>query len=600
MCILEIFPEVRGKIKIYLLCAFMALMIPGLYAFAGTAIDPGDPAYPVKEKFSPDTSNGVYKIRDSVLAYFSPLSGRVEEVGDGTVRVGLENEVHIKKGMRFSVYRKSRPFYHPVTNELMGYAEDPVGKIRVNAAEPHDGLYDCTIIKGDIREGDKVRITSSKIKLAFFQDRKSDWVLSEAFYGALKDSGRFEILEAYTPDYEPDTLSGLARDLGAEAFLMFSTPVEGERRFLSVKLYWAEDVKLFGEIKEEAGRNISGTLAPAGEFIASTLTETEPWGSYELAGGQLIASGDVDGDGIKELVISDGNDIRIYRLKDELLELWFIKGSPVEKHLSIDVLDLNNNGMAEIFVTSLKTVSGDSGISSFVIEYNPSEGYRKIKSNMPYFLRVSGKTMLMQKVNRNKIFSGPVYEGEWDDGRYQPGKPLELPVGVNIYGFTFIDWKNDGRPDLVSFDDSGYLYLYDDDGNLKWKSDKSYGPFPFSFKMSSGSMDDPEAKWFVRGRLIPVESGRGQELVVLDRKPVAKLMPGLGSWGAEVSCLWWEDGIMNEKLIMREVPGAITDYWVEGKTIFLIARGNLSTFIEKIASGEFSKGGKLYYYNLPR
>ena len=589
----------RGKIKNYLLCAVMAFLIPAVCAFAGAAADPGKPAYPVK-KFSPDTSDGIYKMIASVLAYFSPLSGRVEDVGDGIARVRVEDKVYIKKGMRFSVYRKGKAFYHPVTNELMGYTEYPVGKIGVNVAEASDGLYDCAIIKGDIRAGDKVRITSSKIKLAFFQDRKSDWALSEAFYGALKDSGRFEILEAYTPDYDPDTLSGLARGLGAEAFLMFSTPVEDGRRFLNVKLYWAEDTTLFGEIKEEAVRNISGTLAPAEEFIASTPAETEPWGSYDIAGGQLIASGDVDGDGIKELVISDGNDIRIYRLKDELLELWFIKGSPVEKHLSLDVLDLNNNGMAEIFVTSLETISDNGRISSFVIEYDPSEGYRKIKGNMPYFLRVSGKTLLMQKFNRNKIFSGAVYEGKWGDGNYQPGKPLKLPVGVNIYGFAFVDWKNEGQAQLMTFDDSGYLYLYDEKGNLKWKSDKSYGPFPFSFEMNSGSMDDPEAKWFVRGRLIPVKTKSGQEIIVLNRKPVARLMPGLGSWEAEVYCLRWDGDTMSEKLIVSNVFGAITDYLVEGKKLFLIAGSNLSTFFEKITSGEFSKGSKLYYYNLPR
>ncbi|HDH11584.1 MAG TPA: VCBS repeat-containing protein [Nitrospirae bacterium] len=578
----------------------MALMIPGVHAFAGTAADPGDPAYPVK-KFSPDTSDVVYKIRDSVLAYFSPLSGRVEDIGDGIVRVRLEGEMHIKKGMRFSVYRESKPFYHPVTNELLGYTEDPVGKIGVNAAEVSDGLYDCTIIKGDIRAGDKVRITSSRIKLAFFQDRKSDWALSEAFYGALRDSGRFEILEAYTADYEPDTLSRLAEDLGAEAFLMFSTPVEGERKFLNLKLYWAEDATLFGELNEAAGHNIAGTFAPDEEFISSTLTETEPRGSYDLAGGRLIASGDVDGDGIKELVISDGNDIRIYRLKDELLELWFIKGSPAANHISLDVLDANNNGIAEIFVTSLETISDEIRMSSFVIEYDPSEGYRKIRDNMPYFLRVNGKTLLMQKFNRNEIFSGAVYEGEWDDGHYQPEKPLNLPAGVNIYGFTFVDWKNEGQTHLMTFDDSGYLYLYDEGENLKWKSDKSYGPFPFSFEMNSGSMDDPEAKWFVRGRLISVETKSGQEVVVLNRKPAVRLMPGLGSWEAEVYCLRWNGGdTMSEKLIVSNVFGAITDYLVEGKKIFLIAGSNLSAFFEKILSGEFSRGSILYYYNLPR
>jgi hypothetical protein len=69
-----------------------------------------------------------------------------------------------------------------------------------------DGLYICTVIKGDVKAGDLARISTSKIKLAFFQERKSDWTLSEAFYSSIKDSERFEILESYTPAYKPEDL----------------------------------------------------------------------------------------------------------------------------------------------------------------------------------------------------------------------------------------------------------------------------------------------------------------------------------------------------------------------------------------------------------
>ena len=63
----------------------------------------------------------------------------------------------------------------------------------------------------------------------------------------------------------------------------------------------------------------------------------------------------------------------------------------------------------------------------------------------------------------------------------------------------------------------------------------------------------------------------------------------------------WNGGYtMSEKLIVSNVFGAITDYLVEGKKIFLIAGSNLSAFFEKILSGEFSRGSILYYYNLPR
>jgi hypothetical protein len=57
---------------------------------------------------------------------------------------------------------------------------------------------------------------------------------------------------------------------------------------------------------------------------------------------------------------------------------------------------------------------------------------------------------------------------------------------------------------------------------------------------------------------------------------------------------------MDEKLILSEVPGTITDYRVEGNRLFLVARGGLFSFFKKITSGEFSKGSTLYYYNFER
>ncbi|MBI5097747.1 MAG: VCBS repeat-containing protein [Nitrospirae bacterium] len=564
----------------------------------------------VSQSAEPD--NPVIRARDLVLSYFTPINGTVENVTDGLVSVRFEGKVNIKKGLRFSIYRKGTPFYHPVTNELIGNTETFIGRIEIKEINEPDGLYICTVIKGEVKAGDIARITTSKIKLAFFQERKSDWTLSEAFYSSIKDSERFEILESYAPAYKPEDLSQIARDINAEVVLLFSTPVKDEKRVLNIKLYWAEDAKLFSESEEAVSSDVVSMTAPGEEFISASLANKEPWGSYKLAGGQIFAMGDVDGNGADELIVSDGNNISIYNFKEELQESWSIKGSPQERHLSIDVLDVNNNGRAEIFVTymtderGIKT--GDSGmagikddnsaIKSFVLEYDPAEGYRKIKDKMPYFLRVSGKILLMQKFDTGRIFSGAVYEGEWKDGNYQPKRQLALPPDVNIYGFTFVDWQNKGMNHLVTFDDNGYLILYDSQVHAIWKSSRTYGKFKLSVEKGTYSVANPVAKKFLRGRLISVKTGRGEEIIVVNKIPVAERVPGLGTSGAEIYSLWWDSGVMDEKLILSKIPGDLTDYWIEGNKLFFIAKGNLLSFIKNAVTGELLKGSVLYYYNL--
>ncbi len=594
--------------KLHVALLTLVLAVVPVIRSCGDARAGTQPSAPAGEENPSGVPAGVEKARDLVLGYFLPSSGTVSLAGEGIARIRLDTgkDLDIKKGMRFSVFRQGAPFYHPVTNEMIGRTENLTGIVEVRRKDARDGSYLCTIIRGDIKRGDTVRITSSKIKLAFFQKRKADWALSEAFYESLKASGRFDILETYTSAYEPPELSKLAGKLGAEAFLILSTPVEDGARFLDIKLYWTGDAKMFGEIREPAAAGVAGTAGPDEEFIFSPVSDTEPWGEYGIEGGRLIAMGDVNGDGRKEIVISDGNDIRIYGLGDDLRELWLIKGSPSEKHLSMDILDLNNNGRAEIFVTSMTGRDSDSSlinsvggrINSYVTEYDPSGGFVKIKTGMPYFLRVEGNTLLMQKFAPYGIFSGPVYEGGWRDGDYKPGRPLGLPPGVNIYGFTYVDWRNNGRAGLISFDDGGYLTLYDAGGDVIWKSKETYGRFGPGFKDRMRATDDPDAKWYIRGRLRSVNTERGREVIVVRKIPVLSTMPGLGYRGAEVCSLWWDGSAMQEKLILKGLPGTVTDYRIDGNRLFLVAGGDLYSFVKNALDGEFSKGGALYYYNL--
>jgi hypothetical protein len=550
-------------------------------------------------------------IKDGILSYFNPLSGTVAEVGVSGVTIRLDNENTVREGMRFDVFRKGTPFYHPVNGKLIGYTDVKVGTIELMEKASDTGEYICKAIKGDIREGDTVRITSSKVKLAFFQDRKADWALSEALFESLKNSGRFELLESYVADYEPDVLAGKGRELGAVAVLMFSTPRKDKRPYLNVKLYWSADAALFMNMESPVSQGTVETLKSEDEFIPSSTANMDPWARYEIPDGLLISMGDVNNDGSKEIVISNGQDIRIYTLKDELQEVWMIKGKAGEQHLSIDILDLNKNGTAEIFVTSL--VNGGtsnaefndsiqplddkrSKIQSYVIEYGPS-GYKKISGPMPYFFRVIGNTLLMQKFGSVTIFSGDVHEAEWKEGRYQPAKPVKLPAGANIYGFTFVDWRNNGETGLITFDDDGYLTLYDHTGHPVWKSVKSFGKSQLSFRETTHSIANPVRKWSVRSRLITIKTERGQEVLVVMRVPFASNVPGLGSTGAEVYSLWWDGSEMEKDLVLNKISASITDFWVDRERLFLIARSGIMSFFKNAASGEFVKSGMLYYFN---
>jgi len=571
------------------LILFIAL---GIFLFSADISHPESVAEPV------------HSVVKEVLSYFPPVKGVVEDVKGNDATVLIESDTPLKKGTRLSVFREGDPFYHPVTGERLGKTESSVGRLKV--IEKQDGSYRCSIINGDIMKGDRVRITSSRVKIVFFQERNADWALSEEFYTLLKDTNRFEIFDAYTKEYEPQRFSEIAKRFNAENILMLSTPLRNGTRFLNVRLYEINEAEPVDEIEVPIKR--TGLSGDKKAIISIAPFETEAWGSYAIEKGELIALGDTDGDGRREIIVSDGKDISIYSGNDEPREIWHIKGYSNERHLSIGAIDLNNNGRAEIFVTSIsgmeETITVDEGrfrsvrtgdVSSFVIEYDPVEGYKRIVEGIPYFTRVANGRLFMQGFNADEVFAGPVYEGVWRDGRYVVDKPLSLPDGIDIYNFTFIDWKNNGDVYLVSFDEKGYLHLYKD-GNLIWRSKDSYGrPYHF-FEIPRSSVVNPVKRWGIRDKVIPVRTEKGQEIIVIKRTPLLSAAPGLGYSGVDVYALWWDGKRMEERLIMNDLPGTITDYSLEGSDLFLIARGGIFSFLKNTLKGDFSRDGRLYYY----
>ena len=558
------------------------------------AAGPVQESAPVVLELSSVEFEGIGNALDKVLAYFNRVDGSIEKVDKGSARIRVEGEVRLTRGMRFSVFRDGGVFYHPVTNEPLGTSDEYIGRMEVTDEDPVDGLYICSILSGDISAGDKIRITSSRIKLAYFQDRASDWTISELFFDALKETGRFEVLESFTSTYEPEVLTELSRKLGAEAVLMFSTSSVKRSVDLNIKLYWAEDSKMFGAIEEPFNQEDVEVIPDDTKSFSNSSGKTGLQKIYELDRGDLFAIGDVDGDGGDNVVIGDDNKVVIYSVNDELQEIWSLKGARSSNIISIDMLDANNNGRPEIFVTALEK---NSQIRSVVIEYGPDKGFHKVVDNIPYVMRVTGNKLLMQKFGQSMDFSGPVYEGEWINGKYRKTGKLNLPNDVNIYGFTDVDWHGTGQSQLISINDGGFIKLYDKDGRIEWEDENTFGKPELSFiKELSSDMEYEE--WFVRGRLMTLTKDREEAVVVINRISASSIMPGLGSKGGEVYLLWRENGVMHERLIQKEIPGLITDYFIKGNDMFLISKGSTISNIKNISSGKSKKNNLLFHFKL--
>jgi len=239
-------------------------------------------------------------------------------------------------------------------------------------------------------------------------------------------------------------------------------------------------------LDKEAGAGImdSGDRPSSGEVIG-TLWKTQTF-KIEIKG---FAIGDVDGDTNNEAVFISSKKIFIYRyVNRQFTKIAEIQGprpdsligigveSP-DNFIGVDVADINANGTAEIFVTSL---SENNRLRSFVLEWNGTEFKTVTKEENWYYRAIKASKkgppiLLGQKGGYTDAFSGPVYALGWDNVRYGPEDKQSLPNWVRVYGLTYGDVLNEGQDSVLAIRKDDTLSILDKDGQEAWTSSETYG-----------------------------------------------------------------------------------------------------------------------------
>lgn len=326
-------------------------------------------------------------------------------------------------------------------------------------------------------------------------------------------------------------------------------------------------------VKGQAGVPVPFT-AETPEVISEPVSKSAEgiWKSrnfdIEITG---MALGDTDGDGKNEIVFITEKGIFVYRYADDR----FAKIAELEERtfyrlLSVDVADINKNGIAEIFVTN---ISSNRSLLSFVLEWDGKE-FRKIADSETWYYRVldipkQGKILLGQKAGMKSPFSGGVYELEWLNGQYIAGKQQALPDKANVYGFMFGDVFNDGQEKVIAFTPSDYIRITDRDGNEEWESTDVMGggavyvEFPAEASASIGNVKEMD-RFYLPPRILLRDlnkDGKNEVILVkntdMTRRRLARFRMFKSGY---ISCLEWEKLGLYPKWKTREISGYISDY----------------------------------------
>ena len=316
----------------------------------------------------------------------------------------------------------------------------------------------------------------------------------------------------------------------------------------------------------------SATRAPAarpamgwGTFL-SEFTQSPPLPIKVQ--GMVVA--DFDGDGKKEIALIDERSLRIYRWEENQFKLLKrIEGSRVDRYLAVDAADLDKDGKAEIYVTSLPETAyqGDEDkMSSYVVAFKDGE-YKVAASGVNWFLRVvdwpgKGKVLLGQGKGVGKGFEGPIYEMSWDGKRVKEGRKIEGPKFSSVYGIAPFLKKESLY--FAYIDSDLRLKVADAKGNFVWKSNSYYASdisYQTSYLMTHPGAEGGDEFSFVNVRVVV----QGDEIVVVRNiSPIANIFKRQKAFsGGEIQGLSWGGATFQERWKTREISGYVADFSIE-------------------------------------
>jgi len=255
-------------------------------------------------------------------------------------------------------------------------------------------------------------------------------------------------------------------------------------RNIPTERYAAPETKAPAAVNSPENRVEQDSVAEGNGLIGVKQKRAGKFHTHLKFNGQInaMAAGDVNKDGVVEVVTATDSEINIYRLEGNKLsvvkQLDFASSNRIA---SLDIADINKNGFPEIFVTSMN-IHRD-GLQSFVVEYN-GHSYITIADNEPYYFRVingfdnsgiQGEKMLLGQRDNSHPFRDKIYTMTASGSSYSEQSRIRLPGSVSVLALARGEVTASGAKEYVFINEHGTLVVAGSSGSVEWKSNLQFG-----------------------------------------------------------------------------------------------------------------------------
>lgn len=232
-------------------------------------------------------------------------------------------------------------------------------------------------------------------------------------------------------------------------------------------------------IKSNSGFGLSISQEAFTGQIAIEVQSKERYKSAVLpVRSQGMTAGDIDGDGLDEILISTNTKLYIYQLREQkIVHLTTIPLPGALKVHGLNVADLDKNGLMEIYISTTR----DNEPHSFVLEWHPVTGIKWLYENVYWYLRPldipgEGTVLAGQKGGLEGFVQPGVYRMTFQAAeKITGGERISLPESVNLFDFVLADLDGDRIPEVVTIDRKERLKVYSRTLELLYTSPAGFG-----------------------------------------------------------------------------------------------------------------------------
>jgi hypothetical protein len=514
------------------------------------------------------------------ISYFSPMEGSIVASAGQTFRSDLSARTGLKTGMRLEVFKRGTAFLHPITKEVIGQSEELIGTAEALQADSFGSTF--RVLTGEAHEGDTLRLSSAPVRAMFYQSSDANWNLAEEYHLRLKDTGRFELLDAVPGRLPEKAVIEQARSMNAAVVIVVSAGTSTDAESLRQKLLWVENPKELSSMEIRFEKETVEKYALGDEYFTPEATLSEVAFTLPYA-GRLMGAGDFNGDGTEELLIASDNSLLFYTFGASLapaLDGIEVKTGNMKTPVWLDIDDLDGDGQDEIVLTSLVLMGAlenpadiearplkqqATRVISRVFDYQ--KGDFRVLWEWSFYVRAIDGVLYAQEFSRSRGFRGKVFMLR-PDAEQPRGPEVKLPEDVQLYDFTFLNTSEGGKA-LVYYDRTGHISLADETGTHLWRGG-FYGKPSKNFEQEKSATFLPPDEWHINDPMLR----RGGAVYALRRKARTAVTESLGYKNTQVVVLSLAEDkhTIRERVLKDNIPGDVRDFALSGDRLLVLVR----------------------------